>query len=344
MIAFIVGVLLLLIVFFLAYFNVKIVPRSKAYVIDRFGKFWKVWEAGLNWKWPIVSRVVKIVDLKEEVSDYPPMEVITKDNITINIDAVVYHKVVDPEKFTYKVANPEKALQLLSITTLRNQIAGMKLIEALSGRDKINLAMVRIMNNATLEPWGIEVTRVEVKNIDPPDSIKYAMEKAMKAEREKEAAIASAEGEKEAAILRAQALRDSAILKKEAEAAGIRILKKEGLTAEQIVRLQSLDALQKVSEGNATKIIIPSDLQNLTGLVTSLKESTDTSDPKPVTAKKPVSEKMPIDLDGLLSREVGPVTSSVKAEEIDKKESKTEKNDLFITLQGGAGYRNRPSF
>lgn len=275
--------------------NVKIVPQTQAYVLEFLGQYQTTWYAGFHVKIPFLSRVVRRVDLRERVSDFPPQPVITKDNVTMHIDTVVYQMVTDPKKYTYGVENPINALENLTATTLRNIIGEMELDQTLTSRDIINNRMCIILDEAT-DPWGIKVTRVELKNIQPPAEIQEAMEKQMKAERErreailraegeKKAAILKAEGEKESAILRAEALKtqmikeaeghkESICLHKEAEAMGVKMLREAGLSSEQIVRLQSLDAFEKVSDGQATKIIIPSDLQNMAGLVTALKEST----------------------------------------------------------------------
>ncbi len=287
--------ILLCLIVILIITNVVIVPQTKAFVIEFLGQYQATWYAGLHVKIPFLSRVIKKVDMRERVSDFPPQPVITKDNVTMHIDTVVYQMVTDPRKFAYGVENPINALENLTATTLRNIIGEMELDQTLTSRDTINSRMCVILDEAT-DPWGIKVTRVELKNIQPPAEIQEAMEKQMKAERErresilraegeKKAAILKAEGEKESAILRAEALktqmikeaeghRESIRLHKEAEALGVKMLMDAGLNSEQIVRLQSLDSFEKVSEGQATKIIIPSDLQNMAGLVNALKEST----------------------------------------------------------------------
>ncbi len=292
MILFLILIVLLLV---LLLTNIVVVPQTKAYVIEFLGQYQTTWRAGLHVKIPLLSRIIRKVDLRERVSDFPPQPVITKDNVTMHIDTVVYQMVTDPKKYTYGVENPINALENLTATTLRNIIGEMELDQTLTSRDTINSRMCVILDEAT-DPWGIKVTRVELKNIQPPAEIQEAMEKQMKAERErresilraegeKKAAILKAEGEKESAILRAEALKTEMIkeaeghkesirLHKEAEAMGVKMLRDAGLTSEQIVRLQSLDAFEKVAEGQATKIIIPSDLQNMAGLVNALKEST----------------------------------------------------------------------
>ncbi|MCQ2509242.1 MAG: SPFH/Band 7/PHB domain protein [Lachnospiraceae bacterium] len=287
-------VILLLIVILLMT-NVVIVPQTKAFVIEFLGQYQTTWRAGLHVKIPFLSRIIRRVDMRERVSDFPPQPVITKDNVTMMIDTVVYLMVTDPKKFTYGVENPINALENLTATTLRNIIGDMELDATLTSRDIINNRMCVILDEAT-DPWGIKVTRVELKNIKPPAEIQEAMEKQMKAERERREAILRAEGEKKAAILKAEGEKESAILRaealktqmikeaeghkesirlhKEAEALGVKMLREAGLSSEQIVRLQSLDSFEKVADGNATKIIIPSDLQNMAGLVNALKEST----------------------------------------------------------------------
>ena len=288
---------LLLLIIILLMTNVVIVPQTKAFVIEFLGQYQTTWRAGLHVKIPFLSRIIRKVDMRERVSDFPPQPVITKDNVTMMIDTVVYLMVTDPKKFTYGVENPINALENLTATTLRNIIGDMELDATLTSRDIINNRMCVILDEAT-DPWGIKVTRVELKNIKPPAEIQEAMEKQMKAERERREAILRAEGEKKAAILKAEGEKESAILRaealktqmikeaeghkesirlhKEAEALGVKMLRDAGLTSEQIVRLQSLDSFEKVADGQATKIIIPSDLQNMTGLVNALKESTTT--------------------------------------------------------------------
>ncbi len=289
--------ILLVLILCLVIANVKIVPQTKAYVVEFLGQYMTTWNAGLHVKLPFVTRIISQVDMRERVADFPPQPVITKDNVTMHIDTVVYLKVFDPKRFTYGVDNPISALENLTATTLRNIIGEMELDQTLTSRDHINSRMCVVLDEAT-DPWGIKVTRVELKNIQPPAEIQEAMEKQMKAERErresilraegeKKAAILKAEGEKESAILRAEALKTEMIkeaeghkesirLHKEAEALGVQMLLDAGLTTEQIVRLESLDAFEKVADGQATKIIIPSNLQDMAGLVTALKESAET--------------------------------------------------------------------
>ena len=282
---------------------VKVVPQAKAYVVERLGAYQATWSTGLHFKVPIIERVAKRVNLKEQVVDFPPQPVITKDNVTMRIDTVVFFQITDPKLFSYGVENPIMAIENLTATTLRNIIGDMELDETLTSREIINTKMRSALDIAT-DPWGIKVNRVELKNIMPPAAIQEAMEKQMKAERERREAILIAEGEKkstvlvaegkkESAILEAEAEKQAAILRAEAEkekmireaegeaeailkvqqanADGIRFLKEAGAD-ESVLTLKSLEALKDMAEGKATKIIVPSDLQGLAGLATSLKE------------------------------------------------------------------------
>ncbi|MDO4615981.1 MAG: SPFH domain-containing protein [Lachnospiraceae bacterium] len=288
--------ILFILILVLVISNVKIVPQTKSFVIEFLGQYMTTWNAGLHVKIPFVTRVINQVDMRERVADFPPQPVITKDNVTMHIDTVVYLKVFDPKRFTYGVDHPLNALENLTATTLRNIIGEMELDQTLTSRDHINSRMCVVLDEAT-DPWGIKVTRVELKNILPPAEIQEAMEKQMKAERERREAILRAEGEKKASILKAEGEKESAILRaealktqmikeaeghkesirlhKEAEAMGVQLLTEAGLSTEQIVRLQSLDAFEKVADGQATKIIIPSNLQDMAGLVAALKESAE---------------------------------------------------------------------
>ncbi|MBR2833827.1 MAG: SPFH/Band 7/PHB domain protein [Bacilli bacterium] len=272
--------------------NVKIVPQSKCYIIERLGSYHTTWTNGLHFKIPFVDRISSIVSLKEIVRDFAPQPVITKDNVTMQIDTVVYFQITDPKLYTYGIENPVSAIENLTATTLRNIIGELELDQTLTSRDVINSKMRSILDEAT-DPWGIKVNRVEVKNILPPRDIQEAMEKQMRAERErreailkaegeKKSSILIAEGEKQSAILRAEANKESqiriaegeaeAILKiNEAEAQSIKMIK-EAKADQSVLTLKSFDALTKVAEGNATKIIVPSDLQNLATLGTTLKE------------------------------------------------------------------------
>ena len=272
--------------------NIRIVPQSDAYVIERLGGFHKTWNVGLHVKMPLIDRIAKKVSLKEKVFDFPPQPVITKDNVTMMIDTVVYFQITDPKLYTYGVEKPINALENLSATTLRNIIGELELDESLTSRDVINTKMRSILDEAT-DPWGIKVNRVEVKNIEPPQAIRDAMEKQMKAERErreqiliaeghKQSAILEAEGQKQAMILQAEAQKESAIQKakgeaeairevQQAKAEGLKMLKEAGMD-NAVLKLRSLEAFEKAADGQATKIIVPSDLQSLAGVVTSVAE------------------------------------------------------------------------
>ena len=271
---------------------IKVVPQARAYVIERLGLYQGTWEPGLHFKIPVIDRVAKRVNLKEQVVDFPPQPVITKDNVTMRIDTVVFYQITDSKSYTYNVENPIMAIENLTATTLRNIIGDMELDETLTSREVINTKMRAALDIAT-DPWGIKVNRVELKNIMPPAAIQEAMEKQMKAERERREAILIAEGKKESAILEAEAEKQAAILRAEAEkekmireaegeaeailkvqqanADGIRFLKEAGAD-ESVLTLKSLEALKDMADGKATKIIVPSDLQGLAGLATSLKE------------------------------------------------------------------------
>jgi len=285
-------IIILIIVAVLIIPNVKIVPQAKAYVVERIGSYFATWGNGLHIKIPFLDRVANQVTLKEIVKDFAPQPVITKDNVTMQIDTVVYFQITDPKLYTYGVENPINAIENLTATTLRNIIGELELDETLTSRDIINSKMRSILDEAT-DPWGIKVNRVEVKNILPPHDIQEAMEKQMRAERErresilkaegeKKSAILIAEGEKESAILRAEAKKEAqikvaegeaeALLKlKQAEAEGIKILK-EANPDQKIITMKSLEALSDIANGQATKIIVPSDLQNIATLGTTIKE------------------------------------------------------------------------
>ena len=283
--------------------NIQVVQQSKAYVIERLGAFSAVWTVGIHLKLPFIEKVVKRVSLKEQVLDYPPQPVITKDNVTMQIDTVVYFQITDPKLYTYGVEYPMVAMETLTATTLRNIIGDLELDETLTSRDIINTKMRTILDEVT-DPWGIKVNRVELKNILPPTDIQSSMEKQMKAERdrrqailqaegakhsailvaqgEKEAAVLRAEAEKEAAVLRAEAEKQSAILRAEGEAEAIRSVQQamadsvkllnEACPNDQVIKLKALEAMEKVADGQATKLIIPSELQGLAGLAASVKE------------------------------------------------------------------------
>ena len=283
--------------------NIKIVPQSKAYVIERLGAYQATWQTGLHVKLPIFERVAKIVSLKEQVADFPPQPVITKDNVTMQIDTVVFYQITDPKLFTYGVERPLAAIENLTATTLRNIIGDLELDHTLTSRDTINAKIRGILDEAT-DPWGIKVNRVELKNILPPREFQDAMEKQMKAERErreailraegdreskiliaqgqKEAKILAAQADKEAAILHADAVREQKIREadgeaqailaiQKAEAEGIRVIN-EAAPGKEVVALRALESLVKVADGQATKIIIPSEIQSVAGLATGLKE------------------------------------------------------------------------
>ncbi len=272
---------------------IRVVHQAQAFVVERMGAYHDTWNVGLHFKIPFIERITKVVSLKEQVADFPPQPVITKDNVTMQIDTVIYMQITDPKLYAYGVENPLMAIENLTATTLRNIIGELELDESLTSRDTINAKMQQILDEAT-DSWGIKVNRVELKNIIPPKEIQNAMEKQMKAERErreailraegdKRAAILEAEGEKEAAILRADAKKESAI--REAEGKAKAILTMNEATAESmkllnasapvdaVVKLKALDAFAAAADGQATKIIIPSDIQGLVGMATSLLES-----------------------------------------------------------------------
>ncbi|HNX13590.1 MAG TPA: SPFH domain-containing protein [Oscillospiraceae bacterium] len=283
--------------------NIKVVPQAHAYVIERLGAYHTTWETGLHAKIPFFDKISKKVSLKERIADFPPQPVITKDNVTMQIDTVVYFQVTDPKLFSYGVENPMMAIETLAATTLRNIIGELELDQTLTSRDTIN-AKIRVILDVATDPWGIKVNRVELKNILPPKEIQNAMERQMKAERERREAILRAEGEKNAAILVAEGQKQSVILSAEADkqskilaaeaekekkireaegeaeailkvqsalADGIKMLN-ESAPSQQVIALKSLEALTKVGQGSSTKIIIPSEIQSLAGLATSVKE------------------------------------------------------------------------
>ena len=270
---------------------INIVQQSKAYVVERLGAFHSVWGVGLHFKLPFIERVVKKVSLKEQVADFDPQPVITKDNVTMQIDTVIYFQITDPKLYTYGVEYPMSAIENLTATTLRNIIGELELDQSLTSRDTINAKMRSILDEAT-DPWGIKVNRVELKNILPPREIQNAMEKQMKAERERRESILQAEGEKaskvliaegekQSTLLRADAAKQARIMAAEAEAQSIlkvqqamadsmRMLN-ENAPNDQVIKLKALEALQKVADGKATKLIIPSEIQGLAGLAASAK-------------------------------------------------------------------------
>ncbi len=274
--------------------NVRIVPQANAYVVERLGAYHTTWETGVHVKIPIIDRVARKVSLKEAVVDFPPQPVITKDNVTMQIDTVVFYRIVDPKLFAYGVERPMVAIENLTATTLRNIIGDMELDATLTSRDVINSKITNVLDEAT-DAWGIKINRVELKNIMPPKEIQDSMEKQMKAERErrekilqaegeKKSAILVAEGEKESAILRAEAVRESKIREAEGEAEAILKIQKataEGIEminkvqpSKEVINIKALEAFGKAADGKATKIIIPSDIQGLAGLAASLNEIT----------------------------------------------------------------------
>ena len=296
--------IVLVILFILIISNIVVVQQSKAFVIERLGAFHTVWGVGLHVKIPFIDRIARRINLKEQVLDYPPQPVITKDNVTMQIDTVVYFQITDPKLYCYGVEQPMTAMETLTATTLRNIIGDLELDQTLTSRDVINTRMRSILDEAT-DPWGIKVNRVEVKNILPPQDIQSSMEKQMKAERdrrqaitqaegqkksailiaegEREAAVLRADAEKQAAILRAEAEKQSAILKADGEAQAIRTVQQaladslamlnQNAPTEQVIKLKSIEAMEKVADGKATKIIIPSQMQGLAGMATGLVET-----------------------------------------------------------------------
>ena len=284
--------------------NIAVVQQSRAYVIERLGAFHSVWSVGMHFKVPFIDRIARKVSLKEQVLDYPPQPVITKDNVTMQIDTVVYFQITDPKLYCYGVEQPMMAMEALTATTLRNIIGDLELDQTLTSRDVVNTKMRSILDEAT-DPWGIKVNRVELKNILPPADIQNSMEKQMKAERdrrqsilqaegqkksailiaegERESAILKADAEKQAAILRAEAEKQAAILKADGEAQAIRSVQQaladslemlnEKAPNDSVLRLKAIEAMQKVADGKATKIIIPSEMQGLVGLANGIVES-----------------------------------------------------------------------
>ncbi|MDO4519577.1 MAG: SPFH domain-containing protein [Eubacteriales bacterium] len=296
---------LLLIIVLLIIKNIRIVPQAHAFVLERLGVYSKTWTSGLHVKVPFIERVAKRVDLREQVADFPPQPVITKDNVTMQIDTVVFFAVSDPKLYVYGIVNPISAVENLTATTLRNIIGELELDATLTSRELINEKMRVVLDEAT-DPWGIKVNRVELKNIMPPMAIQESMEKQMKAERERRESILRAEGEKKSAILKAEGEKESAILRadaqkiemikeaeghaesirlhreaeaqgvirlKDAEALGVKKLLDAGLTTEDIVKIRSLEALEKAADGNASKVIIPADIQNITGFTEGVAQS-----------------------------------------------------------------------
>ena len=275
--------------------NIVIVPQAKAYIVERLGAYRVTWGTGLHFKVPVFERVARKVTLKEQVADFPPQPVITKDNVTMQIDTVVYFQITDPKLYAYGIEKPMSAIENLTATTLRNIIGDLELDQTLTSRDIINTKMRAILDDAT-DPWGIKVNRVELKNIIPPAAIQESMEKQMKAERErreailvaegkKQSSVLVAEGEKESAVLRAEATHQAKIKEAQGEAEALLTVQRalaESLTllneaapTDAIIKLKGLEAFAKAADGKATKIIIPSDMQSLAGLAVSLRELTD---------------------------------------------------------------------
>lgn len=272
--------------------NIRVVPQARAYVIERLGAYKGTWQVGLHFKLPLIDKISRKVSLKEKVIDFPPQPVITKDNVTMEIDTVVYFQITDPKLYAYGVENPLNAIENLTATTLRNIIGELELDGTLTSREHINTKIRMVLDEAT-DPWGIKINRVEVKNITPPEDIQMAMEKQMRAERERREAILRAEGEKksavliaegkkEAVILEAEAKKEAAIRQAEGQAEAIRMVKQatadgikmlvEAQPNKEVIALQSLSSFEKAADGQATKIIIPSEISGLAGLAASLKE------------------------------------------------------------------------
>ena len=290
---------------------IRVVQQSKAYVIERLGAFHAVWSVGLHFKLPFIDRIQRVVSLKEQVADFPPQPVITKDNVTMQIDTVVYFQITDPKLYAYGVENPMNAIENLTATTLRNIIGELELDQSLTSRDVINARMRSILDEAT-DPWGIKVNRVELKNILPPKDIQNAMEKQMRAERErresilqaegqKQSQILVAEGEKESRILRADAEKQARIMEAEAEATAILRVNEakasslkmlnEACPTDAVIRIKALEAFQAAADGKATKIIIPSEIQGLAGLAEGIVETVKRTEPENKTSTPPVSPK-----------------------------------------------------
>ena len=299
-----VPVIVIVVLLLIVVSNIKVVPQSKAYVLERLGAYAGTWQTGLHFKIPFIDRIAKIVSLKEQVVDFPPQPVITKDNVTMQIDTVIYFQITDPKLYTYGIEQPILAIENLSATTLRNIIGEMELDNTLTSRDVIN-SKIRVILDTATDPWGIKVNRVELKNIMPPQEIQDAMEKQMKAERQrreailqaegekaakilaaeglKESQILAAEGEKQAAILRADAVKEARIREADGEAQAIRALYEaqaesirminEAKPEAAYITLKSYEAFEKAADGKATKIIVPSEIQSLASLLTAAKES-----------------------------------------------------------------------
>ena len=265
------GILAALVIVVIIIRNIRIVQQARAYVIERLGAYKTTWNVGLHFKVPFIEKVAKVVSLKEQVADFPPQPVITKDNVTMQIDTVVYFQITDPKLYTYGIEQPMVAIENLAATTLRNIIGDLELDQCLTSRDIINTKMRSILDEAT-DPWGIKVNRVELKNILPPKEIQNAMEKQMKAERERREAILRAEGEKRAAILEAEGEAEAILKVQQATAEGIRLIN-EASPTDAVLRIKALEAFTAASQGQATKIIIPSEIQGLAGLATGIIEA-----------------------------------------------------------------------
>ena len=305
--------IVIILLIFIAVSCIKVVPQAQSYIVERLGAYQETWNVGMHFKIPFVDRIAKKISLKEQVADFPPQPVITKDNVTMQIDTIVFYQITDPKLYTYGVTNPLTAIANLTATTLRNIIGDLELDQTLTSRETINTKMRAALDVAT-DPWGIKVNRVELKNIIPPEAIRNAMEKQMKAERERREAILIAEGEKKSTVLVAEGEKESTILKAEAEkqaailqaeaekekmikeaegeaeailkvqqanADGIRFLKEAGAD-QSVLTLKSLEAFEKAADGQATKIIIPSELQGMAGLAKSFAEVVKTDDTKKV--------------------------------------------------------------
>ncbi len=334
----VIGVILLLVIIK----NISIVPQSNAYIIERFGTFYKIWGNGIHMKIPAMDRIAKKISLKEQVVDFEPQSVITRDNVSMKIDTVVYYQVTDPKLYTYGVESPIMAIETLCATTLRNIIGELELDHTLTSRDDINSRIRQILDEAT-DPWGIKVKRVELKNILPPHEIQVAMEKQMKAERERRARILDAEGEKtsqilvaeghkEAAILRADAIKETKIREAQGEAEAILAVQKayadslrmlnEAAPTDRVIALKSLETFAKVADGRATKIIVPSEIQSMAGLAASLKEIVVDGD-----IDRSARSEAPGVIDGEQSSATQPVTPEQAREALrEKARAALEKN------------------
>lgn len=308
----IIWIVILILVISIVASCIQIVPQAHAYIVERLGAYLETWDVGLHFKVPFIDRIVRKVDLKEQVADFPPQAVITKDNVTMHIDTVIFYQITDPKLYAYGVENPMNAIENLTATTLRNIIGDMDLDQTLTSRDLINTKMRATLDEAT-DPWGIKINRVELKNIMPPKSIQEAMEKQMKAERERREKILRAEGEKESSILVAQGRNQAAILDaqaqrqatveqalgqaeairavQEATADGLKYLAEAGVT-DRVIQLKAIEAFGKAADGKATKIIIPSEIQGIVGLAQGITESIDAKPDAdaPVPPARPVKK------------------------------------------------------